>query len=162
MLLMVCRLATAATRGIDGDGNTLSVYPPSWKEPEGKWQNQSSYIGEEVRLLWWCTGLWFIPECLSDSLADTIRAVGDDGTLVLYPNGKPVDMIMAEMTDHEDAGRGIPHHLAVQAPGDPVDLEERECEVFGTEFAVSLNGNFARSFLHRGQPGKLGHLHDRL
>jgi hypothetical protein len=115
----------------------------------------------EVGLLWWRIRLWFIPESLTDNLADILGAAGDDGTLVLYSNGKPVDMIMAEMTDHEDTSRGIPHHLAVQASGDPVDLEERECKVFGTEFAVPLNGNFTRFFLHRGQPGTFGFLHDR-
>jgi hypothetical protein len=67
-------------------------------------------------------GFWRVPENLPDILPDRKGAAGDDRTLVLYPHGKPVDMMMAEMADNEDTGRGIPHHLPVQAPGDPVDL----------------------------------------
>jgi hypothetical protein len=36
-----------------------------------------------------------------------------------------VDMVMAEMADNEDTGRGIPHHLPIQMPGNSVDLKER-------------------------------------
>ena len=43
--------------------------------------------------------------------------------------------------------------------GNPVDLKQREGEVFGAEFAGPLNSNLDRSFLHPGQPGIFGHLH---
>jgi hypothetical protein len=69
-------------------------------------------------------------------------------------------MLMAELTDNKDPGRGIPYHLPVTAPGDPVDLKERESEVFRAEFAVPLNGKFELFLLRRSQFGIFGHLHD--
>ena len=67
---------------------------------------------------------------------------------------------MAETTDHEDTCRGIPNHLPVPATGDPVDLEELEWEVFRAEFAGSLSGKLDLFFLHPGQSGAFGLLHD--
>ena len=69
-------------------------------------------------------------------------------------------MMMAETTDHEDTCRGIPHHLPVPAPGDPVDLKEREREVFRAEFSGPLSGKLDLFFLNLGQSGVFGHLHD--
>jgi hypothetical protein len=68
--------------------------------------------------------------------------------------------MMAEMTDYEDTGRRIPHHLPVQAPGDPVDLEKLEREIFRAEFTVPLNGKFELFFLHRSQSWVFGNLHE--
>jgi len=108
----------------------------------------------------WGIGFWGVPENLTEILPDKKGAAGDDCTLVLHPDGKPVDMLVAEMTDNKDTGRGIPFHLPVTAPGDPVDLKEREREVFRAEFAVPLNGKFELFFLHRCQSGIFGHLHN--
>ena len=66
--------------------------------------------------------------------------MGNHRTLVLYPHGQPVDMLVAGTADHEDTFRRIPPHLPVHAPGDPVDLKQREGKVFSAEFAGPLNG----------------------
>jgi hypothetical protein len=107
-------------------------------------------------------GFWGVSQNLTEIQPDKKRAAGDDCTLVLYPDGKPVDMLMAELTDNQDTGRGIPFHLPITAPGDPVDLKERESKVFRAEFAVPLNGKFELFFLRRSQSGIFGHLHDTL
>jgi hypothetical protein len=114
----------------------------------------------EIGIIGRCIGLWLIPENLPDILPYIKGAADDDGTLVPDPQGKPVDMIMAQTTDNEDPGRGIAHHLAVHASGDPVDLEDRECEIFGTEFTVPLNGNLKLSFLRRSELRIFGWRHD--
>ena len=107
-----------------------------------------------------CIGFWCIPENPAYILSGIKRAQGNDCTLVLYPQGEPVDVIMAEMTDHEDPCRRIPHHLPVQAPGYPVDLKEFKGNIFRTKFAVCLNSTFEFFFLCRCQSGIFFLLHD--
>src|SRR5512145_1794762 len=95
----------------------------------------------EVRIVGRGVGSLLVAEHFAEILPDKKRAACNNGTLVLYRYRKPLDMIVAKMTDHENPGRGIPYHFPVPAPRDPVDRKEREYVVFGTEFAVPLNGD---------------------
>ena len=70
----------------------------------------------EIAITGGCIGFWHIPENLADIPPDEKRAAGDDCTLVPDPNWEAVNMMMAEVTDDKDSGRGIPYHLPVHAP----------------------------------------------
>jgi len=101
----------------------------------------------EIAIIGRGIGFWRISENPADIAPDKKGAAGDDRALVPDPHGEPVNVMMADLTDNKDTGRGIPHHLPVQAPGDPVDLKELECDVFRTEFTGPLNGKFELLFL---------------
>jgi len=109
---------------------------------------------------WRRIGFWPIPENRTDILPYKKRTAGNDRTLVPYPQGKAVDMVMAGIADNQDTGRGIPDHLPVQAAGNPVDLKEWQCKVFRAEFAAPFNSDLDLFFLYRGQYGIFGHRHN--